>query len=352
MSWSRKGEDRSSYADTVPQALMPVGEEQGKLDRLHRLLAADREAHMSEIEHRRSTATAAALAVRGPAPAGPRTAGLVLLFSAALWGMSWWPMQQLAAAGVQGPAMALITYGAVGLAGLPLLWHQRALWRDKVGLLLLIAALGGWAAASFVMTLTQGDVVREMLLFYLAPAWSVLGGRAVLGERIGLRRGLALVLALIGAFLVIRAGGPIGSGAITTADWLALSSGVTFAANNLASRVAGAIPVTSKIIAALLGCALLSALTMAALGQALPSVTANVGLGLLGFALVWTFAGTWTTSYGVTHMEAGRAALIILSELVVAIVSASLMNGRVPSSPEIVGGVLILAAAAMDVIES
>src|SRR5450631_2425015 len=127
-----------------------------------------------------------------------RRATLVLLFSSSLWGIAWWPMQLLAAAGVQGPAMAMVTYGAVGLCGLPLLWRQRAAWRARPWLLLLMMLVGGWAAASFVMMLAIGDVVREMLLFYLAPAWSVVGARAILGERMGRRRAFALMLALAG----------------------------------------------------------------------------------------------------------------------------------------------------------
>jgi len=281
-----------------------------------------------------------------------RFSTLVLLFSSSLWGISWWPLQLLAAEGVQGPALAMMTYGVVGICGLPMLWRQRTHWRTKPGLLLWMMVVGGWAAASFVMMLASGDVVREMLLFYLAPAWSVVGARLLLGERVNLRRGLGLALALVGAFLVIRAGGSIGAGSITTADWLALSSGIAFAGNNLTARAASSIPVTTKVIASMIGCALLSALTMVALGQGVPVISPDVGLGLLGFALLWTFAGTWTTSYGVTHLQAGRAALIILSELVVALVSASLVNSRVPSMLEILGGVLILAAAAVDAPES
>src|SRR5208283_3604392 len=99
---------------------------------------------------------------RAPYPA------LVLLFSASLWGISWWPLKLLASAGVQGAALAMMTYGAVGVCGLPLLWRQRQHWRQRPGLLLWMMVVGGWAAASFVMMLADGDVVREMLLFYLA----------------------------------------------------------------------------------------------------------------------------------------------------------------------------------------
>jgi drug/metabolite transporter (DMT)-like permease len=277
-----------------------------------------------------------------------RFSALVLLLSASLWGLSWWPLQRLAAGGVQGPALAMLTYGFVGLCGLPWLWGQRAHWLHRPGLLLWMMLVGGWAAASFVMMLAIGDVVREMLLFYLAPAWSILGARFLLKERVGLRRALGLAMALGGAFLVIRAAGPLRMDSLSLADGLALSSGMAFAANNLTARVAAAVPVTTKVVASMLGCALLSALTMLAIGQPMPSMSTQVGLGVLGFALLWTFAGTWTTSYGVTHLPAGRAALIILSELVVALFSASVASRRIPSALEVAGSVLILAAAVVD----
>ena len=273
---------------------------------------------------------------------------LVLLFSASLWGLSWWPLQRLAAAGVQGPALAMLSYGLVGACGLPLLWRQRAHWTARPGLFLWMMLVGGWTAASFVMMLAIGDVVREMLLFYLAPAWSVLGARLLLGERVGPRRAVGLALALLGAWLVIRAGGPLRLDSLSVADWLALSSGLAFAGNNLTARRFGAVPVTTKVLASMLGCALLSALSLAVLHQGLPELSAAAALGVLGFTLLWTFAGTWTTSYGVTHLPAGRAALLILSQLVIALVSASIASARLPSLLEIAGGALILTAAVVD----
>jgi len=258
----------------------------------------------------------------------------------------------MAIAGMQGPAMAMFSYGAVGLCALPLALRQSARWRDQPLLMLLMLLAGGWGAASFVIMLTIGDVVREILLFYLAPAWSVMGARLFLGERVSPRRALALVMALAGAFLVVRAGGPISTRALTLPDWIALSSGIAFAANNLAARAAESIPVTTKFTCSMLGCAALSGLAMLALDQGLPQVTAPVWLGLLGFAALWTFAGTWTTAFGTTHLEAGRAALLLLSELVIAVVSSSLINSRAPTLLEAGGGLLILGAAAVDAFDA
>ncbi len=61
---------------------------------------------------------------------------------------------------------------------------KRAAWRQQAGLLALVCLLGGTANVCFVNALVYGEVVRTMLLFYLAPMWSVLGGRVFLGERI------------------------------------------------------------------------------------------------------------------------------------------------------------------------
>jgi drug/metabolite transporter (DMT)-like permease len=257
-------------------------------------------------------------------------------------------MQALAAAGVPGPALAVFSYGGVGALGLPLLWRTHARWRPRWRRLLLIALLGGWANASFILSLTLGDVVREMLLFYLAPAWSVLGARVALGERVRLRRWLAVALALAGAFLVIRAGGPIRAGTLSVADLLAVSSGLAFAGNNLATRSAAAIPVAAKTVAAMIGCGLLSGLVLLALHEPLAAPSLPAAAGVAAFALLWVAVGSSTTSYGVTHLEAGRAALIILSELVSAVVSASLIKNRPPSALEVAGGLLILCAAAID----
>ena len=286
------------------------------------------------------------------AAVSPRLAGLVLLFSATLWGLSWWPMRQLGAAGVAGPVLSLLAYGASGLLGLPLLLRERRQWQRHPAKVAMIAVFGGWAAASFILAMTQGDVVREMLLFYLAPAWSVLGGRLVLKEPLGIRRGVAVAIALAGAYLVIRAGGSVRGGGITAADLLALSSGITFAANNLVMRAAQEISVSSKTIIMMLGCGTLSALAVAGAGSPMPPASAAAVLGVGAFALVWIIGGSATTAFGMSHLEAGRSAVILLAELVAAVASASIAQQRMPTATELAGAALILAAAALDILEA
>jgi drug/metabolite transporter (DMT)-like permease len=70
--------------------------------------------------------------------------------------------------------------------------------------------------------------------------------------------------------------------------------------------------------------------------------------GLLAFAGVWIGAAMWTTMYGVTHLEAGRAAVLLVFELVVTVVSAMLADSARLSLLESFGAVLIVGAALLD----
>jgi drug/metabolite transporter (DMT)-like permease len=277
----------------------------------------------------------------------------VLLFSASLWGLSWLPLKGFAGVGVHGPVLVLLTYGVVGLFGLPWLIRQRAQWRGETRLLLAVAFFGGWANTAFVNALVIGDVVRVMLLFYLSPVWAVLGGRLFLGEAVSRRRGLALVLALTGAFLVVG-GFDAFNAALSAADLLALSAGLAFAGNNLVARAAQTIPTPSKTIAVFAGCGVASCLMLLVLQAtgaehpSWPTPTLPLAAALVAYAFCWTVLATATWQYGVTHMEAGRSGVIMIAELLVGLVSAMLIGGEVLSLHEWIGGALITAAALLE----
>ena len=284
---------------------------------------------------------------RAPPPGWPLA---VLLFSASLWGLSWWPLKGFAAMGLSGPVLVLLTYGVVGVVGLPWLLRQRSQWRGQAGLLLLIGLVGGWANVAFVNALVLGDVVRVMLLFYLSPVWSVLGGRIFLGEAVSRRRAAAVVLALAGAFLVVGGFDALDAPP-SLADLLALSAGLGFAANNVASRAGQSIPMLSKTVGVFAGCGPIALLLLALPGAAAvawPAPSLGLGLALAGYAFVWTVLATATWQYGVTHMESGRAGVILLAELLVAVVSATLIGGETLTLREGLGGALIALAALIE----
>jgi drug/metabolite transporter (DMT)-like permease len=279
--------------------------------------------------------------MRATGSAAPAVAAL--LASGLFWGLTWLPLKHFAQHGLSGLALTLLAYGAVGLLGLPLVWSQRAAWRAQARLVVLVGVLGGTANLCFVNALILGEVMRAMLLFYLAPMWSVLGGRLFLGERITAGRVVTVGLSLTGAGLVLGADADL-TAPLRMVDLLAIASGFFYAMQNVASRKAEAVPAAPKAVAVFFASGVLAGGTMLALGQAVPAVSPELAVQLAGFA-VWMTIAMWTTMYGVTHLEAGRSGVLLVAELLVAAVSAMLIAGERLEGLEWLGAALILFAA-------
>lgn len=294
-----------------------------------------------------SLVTTPVIAAVKPASPGTRGPTLVLLASACLWGLLWLPLKGFAAAGLSGPVLSLLCYGVLGVCGIGFLWRERRAWQAHTALLLSLMAVGGFANTAFVQALVIGDVVRVMLLFYLAPVWSVLGGRVFLGEKIGRRRALAVALALVGLWFVIG-GDAAWSRPLGVADWLALTAGLAFAGHNLIARAAQAIPMLSKTAVVFLGSGIVSAVTVLLTGDVVPAISAPLALGLLAYAFIWVVLATATWLYGVTHLESGRAGVILTIELLVAVVSAVILGDESLRPLEWAGGLLIAVAALIE----
>jgi len=272
---------------------------------------------------------------------------LVLLFSSSLWGLSWWPLKQFVEVGLAGPMLSMMVYGPVGLALAYFLWRERVAWRSQTGLLIALAVVGGWANTSFVNALMQGDVVRVMFLFYLSPVWSVLGGWLFLGERVNARRKLAVTVAIAGLWLVLG-GARAFQASLSVADVLALTAGLAFAGNNVIARAGQDIPIRSKTAAVFMGCGVLSFFWVWGEGATVPDVSLAQSLALFAYGFGWLLLATATWQFGVTHMESGRAGVVMLAELLVAVLTATWWGGEHLSTLEWVGGALIAFAALIE----
>lgn len=273
---------------------------------------------------------------------------VVVLFAASvLWGCTWWPLKQLAQLGVSGLPQILVAYGAAALLLLPVLFVQRKRWRGEAKFMAGIFLLGGTANLAFAYALIHGEVVRVMVLFYLLPVWGVLGGRLFLGERIDAARGVAVLLALAGALLLLGGFG-VFAGGIAWTDLLALSCGMAYAGNNLLFRACQSLPVEHKVGAMLSGCFALAVLLMLFQLQPWPDVAPADWTWVVLYGLGWILLATFATQWAVTHLEAGRASILIIMELVTAVFTATLFGGERMSGLEMCGAALILAAAVIE----
>lgn len=270
-----------------------------------------------------------------------------LLVAGLLWGLTWMPLKYFGTQGLSGPMLTLTSYGQVGLLALPwLLWRRRAWWPQR-GHVALFALTGGAANLCFVSALMSGEVVRVMLLFYLAPVWGVLGGRVFLSEPLTRLRIAGVALAVTGAALLL--GGPaIIDTPPGMVDLLALASGLLYASQNIVTRAAHATPLDAKALFVFVGCGVLSAIIVSIGGQSLPPISGLLAAQLLGFAGIWMLAAMLFTAWGVTRLEAGRAAVLLVFELVAAALSAMWIAGERLDGMEWVGAALITGAALLE----
>ncbi len=264
-----------------------------------------------------------------------------------IWGFTWLPLKYFAATGLDGHAVSLTAYVLVALVSLPFIWRERPQWRSETHWLLLIGLCFGVANVGLTIALMSGSVVRVMLLFFLLPVWGALGGALFLGESLDRRRIAAVVLSLLGVFVIVG-----GLRALdeppSVADLAALIAGICYTAAGIANRKARYIPIASRTLSSFAGCAVLAVAGLAVSSPAIPELPVMTWSLLAGFAFVWLLGAGLLTTYGVTHVEASRAAVFQIVELLVAVVSAVVIGGAMLTVGDYVGGALILAATVIE----
>ncbi|WP_294248621.1 DMT family transporter [Propionivibrio sp.] len=273
-----------------------------------------------------------------------RAAVLSLLTGALIWGLIWYPYRLLRDAGIDGVVASTATY-SVALA-IGLLCFRRAL----VGIspswtLFWLALASGGCNLGYVLATLDGEVVRVLLLFYLAPLWTVLQSRWLLGEQLN-RFGVSVVaLSLAGAATMLwqpHIGLPVPQ---VAADWLGLGAGFSFALMNVLSRKAQGIGIEIKSIAAFAGAVIVGlALVLAGFGHPALPATASTWwlLGAIGCVLA---VANLVVQYGLARIAANRAIVIMLSEVGFAALASWLLADESIGLREWAGGAMIMVAS-------
>ncbi|MEO5660590.1 MAG: DMT family transporter [Polaromonas sp.] len=272
-----------------------------------------------------------------------------LVLNALVWGASWWPFRQLQGYGLH-PLWATALMYLMIVAAL-LVVHFKA-WRGFAAYpqLWLLGLAAGLTNIGFNWAVTVGDVVRVVLLFYLMPAWSVLVAWMVLGEKPTAASLLRLLLAMAGVLVVLKSPGspwPLPQGG---ADWLAIGGGFSFAVTNALLRKYGHTPGAYRMLAMFGGSGLMA--TAAALagmqlqlvpGPALQAAGIPV---LLALSLAF-FAGNAALQYGAARLAAATTAIVMLTEILFASLSAAALGAAEFTPRILIGGSLIVLAAAL-----
>ncbi|MBE1284865.1 MAG: EamA family transporter [Rhodobacteraceae bacterium] len=251
-----------------------------------------------------------------------RLASVAVFFSASLWGIYWIPLRSLEEHGIDGTiAAVLLNLPAAVILGLFTIWNWSR-YRPTLKSALLIGSMAGLGLSLYTAGLVMTSVVRATMLFYLTPIWSTLIGIVWLGEQAGWRRWAGIACALIGLSLMLSGGSTVP---LNVGDVFALASGVAWAVAAALINHRSDVPLISMTAIQFgftaLGTGLLGVLVgssladPAAIASALP-YAASLSVLILLPAVVVLF-------WGQKFVSPGRVGLLMMSEALVAVLSAA-----------------------------
>ncbi len=266
-----------------------------------------------------------------------------LLAGATIWGLIWHPYRTLEGMAVSPALGATLTYFVAFLLGLGLFRRQLAGFRPG-WMLAMIGLVAGGCNLGYVLATVHGEVMRVLLLFYLAPLWTVLLARLLLGEKVSLPGAAVIGLSLAGAVIMLwqpSLGLPLPENG---AEWLGLAAGFLFAFANVLIRKAQELSIEVKSMAVFAGVVVvgLAVLPFEPGAVTLPPMAGWLLVALIGLVLLAT---NLFVQYGLTHTPANRAIVIFLFELLVAALASWLLAGEAMTLKEWLGGAMIVAAS-------
>lgn len=274
-----------------------------------------------------------------------------LVVNAFVWGVSWWPLRELQSAGLHPLWSTVIMYCfalIVVLSFKPKAW-QGLLRYPQLWLLLLASGLTN---VGFNWAVSISDVVRVLILFYLMPAWAVMLAWLLLDERPTPNATLRLSLAFVGVMIVlIPSDLQTKSLSFSFADALSLGGGFSFALTNVLLKRLGNTPSEARMFAMFSGGALLALVAgLAGMTQgwvnAMPAVSSSWAWLAAGLSFAFLI-GNMALQYGAGRLRSSTTSVIMLVEVVFGSVSAVLLGAAVLDTRALVGGGLIMLAAAL-----
>jgi len=290
-----------------------------------------------------------------------RVAVVALVFNAFVWGTAWWPLRHLQEQGLHPLWATALTFTLASLA-IALVRPAAPGQVVRTPALWVLVVAAGCTNAAFNWAIVIGDVVRVVLLFYLMPLWTVLIARVLLGERLTRAAALRIALGTLGAAIVLWPQGN-GAGSVargfaelltlphSLADGLAVVGGFSFALNNVMLRREASRPEEGRSLAMFVGGALVAAALAGALtvaGRVTPVPAPAAPWLALAAALTLAFvAGNLSLQYGAARLPANRTAVVMLTEVLFAALSAVALGGGTLSVRLALGGALIVGGAVL-----
>jgi drug/metabolite transporter (DMT)-like permease len=269
-------------------------------------------------------------------------------------GFNWMPLRFLASRGLTSAWAGLLTAMLAAVVLMPVAFARRGPLDGAVLRSLIVTGLiNGASMALYIAALLLTDVVRALVLFYLAPMWGVMMGIFFLHEKLTVARTIAVALCLAGMLVILGTshGWPWPH---NVGDWLALGCGLSWAYASLRIYAGPEVSAMTQNLCSMLGCVVVSIAILILLpaGLAGPPPTASAGLLLASaaYAILMIIPINLVALWSAKHLSPARVSLIFAIEAVIGIASAALLLDEPFGWREGVGSVLVIGSTLVDVL--
>jgi drug/metabolite transporter (DMT)-like permease len=285
------------------------------------------------------------------------TTSVIVFLSAAVWGLYWLPLRRIDEAGVTAGWSVLAIYVVPFAFLLPFTTLRWRSMRAQGLPIILIGLPIGAALVLYATSFLYTTVLRATLLFYMTPIWATLLAMLILKERSGLRRWFAIIVGLVGLTLMLSGkSAQASSTAINWGDVSALIAGWLWALGTVLIRKTPDLDsldlIPCQYVAAILFSAVLVATShLTGTGAELPPLPAWIDAlpWLIGFYVVVFLPSLYACIWGAQILSPGRIGILMMSEVLVAGISAPLLAGEIISVTEWFATALIVLAAVMEI---
>lgn len=281
-----------------------------------------------------------------------KSPSIILFMAASLWGLYWVPLREIESLGLTTTwSVAFFNAGPLAVL-IPYVFWRHATQFKHLRAVVVIGLFTGLGLSFYASGLVYSSVIRVTLLFYLTPVWSTIIGIVWLSEKLRPGRIAAIVLGLGGLWLLLAANDsdvqPLNVG-----DLMALLSGIFwgFGAAGMKKwpEAPTAMTAIGQFVTTTLFCTFLA---LAVFGDTVPD--GSIFLAALPVAFLASvfvllpslFAIFWASRL----VFPGRVGILMMSEALVAIISASLLLPEESMTLwQWIGGAVILAACLVEV---
>jgi drug/metabolite transporter (DMT)-like permease len=197
-------------------------------------------------------------------------------------------------------------------------------------------------------TYTWTSVAVGTVLLYLSPALVLLGAALFLGEPLTRRKLVALVSTFVGCLLVVRLYQPANVTGSATGIGLGLVAAGSYGTYSvLGKRLLGRHPMATVLAAyLLLGTLLLIAVKLLVSPTTWPTPREMLIIGLATGVLA-TLVPITLYTYGLSHLPASEASILLTFEPVVALIFAAAVLGESLHAGQWVGAISVLAGVVL-----